>query len=199
VILSSESATATRRRGKALEDAILEAAFDELTDHGYAGFTIEGAAERAATSRHVIYRRWSSREELALAALVHQSEQTRVPLPDTGTLRGDMIALLTQANKTRLNLVATFTVQLGSYFQETGTAPQDLRAHLVSGRPRSMETLMERAIARGEVDPARVTPRITTLAIDLMRHESLMTLKPIPKKTILEIVDDIFLPLVTGL
>ncbi|MCO6003758.1 TetR/AcrR family transcriptional regulator C-terminal ligand-binding domain-containing protein [Actinoallomurus purpureus] len=51
-------------------------------------------------------------------------------------------------------------------------------------------------LVRGEIDPARLTPRIAELATDLLRHELLMTLQPVPEETITEIVDDIFLPLV---
>lgn len=60
-----------------------------------------------------------------------------------------------------------------------------------------MEMILDRAAARGEIDPARLTRRIITLPSDLLRHEALMTLRPVPRSTILEIVDDIFLPLVT--
>jgi len=55
---------------------------------------------------------------------------------------------------------------------------------------------LERGIARGEVDPARLTERIRTLPFDLFRHEALMTLQPLSAAAITEIVDEIFLPLV---
>ncbi|MEU4746994.1 helix-turn-helix domain-containing protein, partial [Actinosynnema sp. NPDC023658] len=58
----------SRRRGAQLEQAILDAAWDELCEVGYARLTIEGVAIRAGTSKSVIYRRWGSRAELALAA-----------------------------------------------------------------------------------------------------------------------------------
>jgi hypothetical protein len=57
---------------------------------------------------------------------------------------------------------------------------------------------VDRAIARGEVDAVRMTPRVRSLAIDLFRHEALMTLRPVPNAVIDEILDDIYLPLVTG-
>jgi AcrR family transcriptional regulator len=198
VNLPDDSVTATRRRGPELEDAILAAALAELVEGGYARFTIERVAERAGTSRHVIYRRWATRNELALRALLHDAERNRRPLPDTGSLRGDVIAMLSQANETRLGLVATFSVQLGTYFTETGTTPGQLREQILGGRARTMEVLVERAVARGEVDPARLTPRLVSLPSDLLRHEALMTLNPVSESTIIEIVDDIFLPLVLG-
>ncbi|RYY09760.1 MAG: TetR/AcrR family transcriptional regulator, partial [Alphaproteobacteria bacterium] len=63
--------TATRRRGAALEDAILAAAWIELQNSGYTNFTYEAVARRAETSRPVLYRRWQTKLELALAAIRH--------------------------------------------------------------------------------------------------------------------------------
>ncbi len=56
--------------------------------------------------------------------------------------------------------------------------------------------ILRRGIERGELDPDRLTPRIANVPLDLLRHELLMTLQPVPEETITEIVDEIFLPLV---
>jgi AcrR family transcriptional regulator len=189
---------ATRRRGRELEDALLTAAWDQLVSSGYGSFTIDAVAERAGTSKPVIYRRWSNREALVLAAVRHFIAKGSRPIPDTGSLRGDLIALLTQANESRREMAAVISVQLGAYYQETGTTPADLREHLIGDRPSSVETVMRRALERGEIAATHLTPRIISLPFDLVRHEALMTLKAIPPETILEIVDDIFLPLVGG-
>jgi AcrR family transcriptional regulator len=190
------SPPATRRRGQELEDALLNAAWDTLVAGGYASFTIDAVAERAGTSRPVIYRRWKTREELVLAAIRHKASRDSRPVPDTGTLRGDVIALLRQANETRHELGAVLSAQLGAFYSETATTPADLRQQIIGGRTTSMDTIIERAIARGEVDPARLTPRIVALPFDLFRHEALMTLARVPDATMVEIVDEIFLPLV---
>ena len=50
-----------RRRGIALEEALLDAAWAELTERGYDGFTIDAVAARAGTSRAVLYRRSEER------------------------------------------------------------------------------------------------------------------------------------------
>jgi AcrR family transcriptional regulator len=186
----------TRRRGAALEHALLTAALDELAANGYSGFTIERVAERAGTSRHVIYRRWPNREALVVAALVRDAERDPLPIPDTGSLREDLLQLLRLANQRRLGAVALYSVQLGTYFQETGTSLAGLREQLVGDRPQPMRILLDRAVARGEVDPARLTPRVVTLPFDLMRHEALMSLSTVSDESILEVVDEIFLPLV---
>jgi AcrR family transcriptional regulator len=192
------SVSTSRRRGRALEDALLDAAWDELVEHGYGRFTIDGVAARAGTSRPVIYRRWPNRSDLAIAAIRHQGQQRPVAVPDTGSVRDDLIAVLRDASATRGELAALISVQMGEYFTETGRSPADIRAEFLSGRqqPFSIDEVLRRGVERGEIDPKRLTPRIATVALDLLRHELLMTLHPVPEETIAEIVDEIFLPLV---
>jgi AcrR family transcriptional regulator len=79
---------ATRRRGATLENALLDAAWDELQSTGYAKLTMERIAERAGTSRAVIYRRWRNRPQFVIAALRHHQPVAAAGVPDTGTLRG---------------------------------------------------------------------------------------------------------------
>ena len=190
-----EEAPSRRRRGRELEDALLDAAWDELVDGGYSDFTIDGVASRAGTSRPVVYRRWPTKPELVRAAIAHESAKSRRPLPDTGSLRGDLVALMQQANETRLGFAAVLSAHLGSFYRETGTSPADLREVVLAGRTSTLDTVYERAVARGEVDAALLTPRIRSLPIDLFRHEVLMTLKPVPQQTIDGIVDEVLLPL----
>ncbi|CAN5210365.1 TetR/AcrR family transcriptional regulator [soil metagenome] len=188
--------TPTRRRGAALEEALLSAALDELLETGYSGLTIERVAERAGTSRHVVYRRWGNREELVLAALKWDAARDVVEIPDTGSLRGDVLAALRAANARRIGAVAIYSVQLGSYFRDTGTSLAELRADLLGDRPATMQVIIDRAAARGELDPSRLPRRVLTLPSDLLRHEALMLLGPVPDETIVSIVDEVFLPLV---
>ena len=192
-----ERDSTTRRRGRELEDALLTAAWEQLVSSGYGAFTIDAVATRAGTSKPVIYRRWPNREALVVAAVRHYFAQGSRPVPDTGTLRGDVIALLTEANESRFEIAAVISVQLGAYFQETGTTPAGLREQLLGDRPSAIVSIMRRAIERGEVTGTHLTPRMINLPFDLVRHEALMTLGSVSPETIREIVDDIFLPLVS--
>src|SRR6185503_19136250 len=79
---AQEPTVKTRRRGAALEGALLDAAWAELLRGGYSAFTIESVALRARTSRPVIARRWSSRGDLAMAAFKHQIESKPLTIPD---------------------------------------------------------------------------------------------------------------------
>jgi AcrR family transcriptional regulator len=63
-----------------------------LQEQGYQGVTIEGVAARAGVGRPTIYRRWPSKPAIVVAALV-QSPRLAVPVPDTGSLRRDLIAV----------------------------------------------------------------------------------------------------------
>ncbi|HEX5206010.1 TetR/AcrR family transcriptional regulator [Paractinoplanes rhizophilus] len=190
----------TRRRGAALEEALLEAAWQELTDVGYARFTIEGVAARAGTSRPVIYRRWAQRADLAIAAIQHFSRYEEIAeVPDTGSFRDDLIAVLRDVSGRRSALITLFSVQMGEFFAETGSTPAELRAQFLAARQRpfGFDRVLERAIERGDVDPERLTPRVRAVPGDLLRHELLMTLRPASEQAIAEIVDEVFLPLVT--
>jgi AcrR family transcriptional regulator len=194
----SRPLSASRRRGAELESALLGAAWEELVAVGYGGFTFEGVAERAHTSRPVVYRRWSNRAELAIAAIAYHARQDPVEPPDTGSLREDLIALLRTASDHRSDLAVMVSVQMGQFWAEAGTTPAEIRERFLAARegPFWIDEVLARAVARGELDPARLTPRVASLPADLLRHELLMTLQPVPDETIREIVDDIFLPLV---
>lgn len=189
---------ATRRHGEQLDRALLDAAWAQLVDGGYASFTFDAVAERAATSRPVLYRRWADKHELVRAALAHALDRDKIAVPDTGTLRGDTIALMKAANKSRAYISAVMAVHLGGYYQETGTSPADLRTLLTIGRASVIGAVLDQAIARGEISKDALTDRIAGLPYTLLNQEYLVTLKPVRVSVIEEIVDTIFLPLVTA-
>lgn len=191
-------ATPQRRRGRALEEALLDAAWAEITERGYDDMTIDAVAVRAGTSRAVLYRRWPNKQELVFAALAREAGKDVVVAPDTGSLRGDVIALLQEANKVRAGVVAQLVTQLGGFYRQTGSSLADLKAFVQGGRDAFLEEAIQRAIARGEVRPERVTERIARLPVDLFRYEIMLTLQPMSDEAIEEIVDTIFLPLVQG-
>jgi AcrR family transcriptional regulator len=187
---------ATRRRGAALEAAILDAAWNVLVTDGWNGFTFGGVAERAHSSKPVLYRRWRTREELLRATLRRQGEIRPREVPDTGSLRGDTVALLTVVNQLRSSFAAVMSMRLSAQFHDLGLSPAELRRELIGGdRESSMDVIVARAIAHGELGPKTPPARVVSLPVDLLRHELLMTLEPVAPETITQIVDDVFLPL----
>lgn len=186
-----------RRRGEELERAILAAAWDQLLERGYGNFTIDAVAEAAGTSRSVLYRRWPDRDALIAATLAHGFQSSRTQPPDTGTLRGDLLELLRLASAARSQLVPLVSVLMGSYFSATGVTFADLRRQLMGDGAGALDEVLDRAVARGEIDPSKLTPRVRSVIFDLFRHDLLMTLKPLTEDAVVAIIDEVFLPLVS--
>lgn len=187
---------ATRRRGAVLEDAILDAGWEQLREQGYARFTFEAVAERAGTGKAALYRRWPDKESLMLAVLAHWGYREPVETPDTGSLRQDVVAHLHATNRFGDDVAALFSSVLGAYFGETNTTLEQLRSRVLGDRASGMTRIIERAVQRGELT-VPPPPRVVSLPLDLLRHELIMNLQRVPEETIIEIVDAVFLPLVT--
>jgi AcrR family transcriptional regulator len=186
---------ATRRRGAALEEAILDAAWTELADKGYAAFTLEAVAQQAGTSRPVLSRRWANRMQLAVAAFVRYVDSLEAPvIPDLGSVREEMLYLLKgMSNRAQPKVLHTLLDMRNDLVADPENLAY-LKAQFYKEDP--VGIVLRRGIARNEVDPRRLTPRIETLAVDLVRQELLMSLQPLTSDGIREIVDDIFLPLI---
>jgi AcrR family transcriptional regulator len=187
---------AQRRRGEALETALLDAAWAELTERGYDELTIDAVATRAGTSRAVLYRRWPSKQDLVLATLSEHVRKDFVEAPDTGSLRGDVIGLLKLANKLRVRMAMVVFTQLGGFYREANTNLAELGAFVQGGRDAILDEVIERAVARGEIRAGQISDRVARVPVDLFRYELMMTLKPLADEVIDEIVDAVFLPLV---
>lgn len=184
-----------RRRGEELENAILDAVWKELSESGYGGLTYEGVAARARTSRAVLYRRWPTREQLVRAAVRHLGARTPRIDPDTGSLRGDVLAVLRNSNESRLGMWVVLSVQLAGFYAETGVTPSELRRELIGDGPTPFAVAVARAVERGEARPG-LPERVLRVPFDLFRSEAILRLGRVPDEELVSIVDDVFLPLV---
>lgn len=185
---------ASRRRGPELEDAILDAAWEVLVEHGYHGFTYEAVAARAGTSRPVLYRRWPQRDGLLLATLTKSWQL--IAVPDTGSLRDDAIGFLHNADADRAGMITLMSVQLVDYFRDTGTSLGELRDTLITpGQATAFEMIVARAVERGELPDVPRSSRVVNLPLDLLRHDMFMTMRAVSDESIVEIVDEVWLPL----
>ncbi len=185
-----------RRRGEELEAALLDAAWEELVEVGFARLTMESVAARARTGVAVLYRRWPSKDDLAVAAIGHYGKTHPVEMPDTGSLRGDLLALLGRFNDARQEFIVVVAAAFAGLLASSGLTPADVRARILRDRPAGPAEFFRRAHERGEIDLDKIPPAVLALPFDLMRHDLLMTLKPVPPERITAIVDDLFLPLV---
>src|ERR1700733_12905864 len=185
--------TRQRRRGEELETALLEAAWQELVEAGFARLTMESVAARAKTGVAVLYRRWPNKDDLVIAAIRHYGTTHPVDIPDTGSLRGDMIALLSSFSSARISFVAIVGAVFPGLPASGGLTPAQVREKVLADRPLWSGQIFAQAHERGEIDLDRIPPVVLTMPFDLMRHDMLMTYKPIPPARVLGIVDDLFM------
>jgi AcrR family transcriptional regulator len=137
-------------RSARITAAVRAATMAALLEHGFAGMQMEDIAARAGVNKSTLYRRWGSRERLLADALAANSGQ-QVPVPDTGSLRGDLRAL---ALSVRDAIVAPSTRALMTALAAGRDNDLDdvgrgfWEARLAAARP-----IVERAVARGELPP----------------------------------------------
>jgi AcrR family transcriptional regulator len=146
-----ESAIRPRPGGRSarVRHAVFDAAVAVLAENSPAGFTVSEVARRAGVHETSIYRRWGTREGLAVEALLDRSRR-ELPIPDTGSLREDLAAFAA-------DLIVYLRAPLGRALMHTLTVAADnpaviaARDEFWTGRFELAGVMVERAIARGEV------------------------------------------------
>lgn len=155
-----------RRRGRprdpAADEVIIAAVFDVIAEAGFAGFSVEAVAARAGVGKATIYRRWPTREDLVIAAAKRMTGDDR--LPDTGTLRGDLIAWYWGHH--RAKNPETDGRLMGQVIAEAAVNPElkRLMRTFLAERRDAVTEIFERARGRGErgsMDPAVVLDLIS--------------------------------------
>jgi AcrR family transcriptional regulator len=191
--------TRTRRRGERLEQAILDAAWAELTEVGYTALTIEAVAKRAGTSKPVIYRRWPSRAHLVVSAWARQRPIHPVT-PHLGSLRADLLWLFTRVAD---RMAGMMTETIAGVMAEAFKHPevQSLLRERIDSAPltSAIQTVVDNAAERGEIRPVILPKMAARLPLDLIRSEAIVRGAPITDDTIATMVDDVYLPLLKGL
>ena len=185
-------AVGTRRRGDALLEAIYTAVMDELAEVGYSALSIERVAERARTGKASIYRRWPTRLELVLDAIDHVMPR-HDDAPDTGNIRDDLLVVLR-----RIATIMGSREGVAAKACVDGTDDELSRAvreRLLPPRRAMMLSLLGRAADRGEIRPDAVTQRIAETGPMLLHGEMLQRGAPIADEAVVEIVDQVLLPL----
>ena len=140
-----------RPRSEKARKAVLDAAAELLLARGLSAVSMDAVAERAGVSKATIYRWWPTKETLALDALY--SEWDGRPHPrDTGSLRGDLLALLRPW--ARLASSRPYGRVIAALVTEAQTDPvfaAEYRHRVVEPRRDQARAIFRRAIERGEI------------------------------------------------
>lgn len=186
--------TLPRRRGEALNNAIFEAVLAEVAEGGYGRLTMEAVALRAQASKASLYRRWPDRAQLVMDA-VYQALPGSDDVPDTGSLRLDALAMLRGiAGQLAGPAGQALRGLLGDALQDSSRA-EVIRAYGRGNSAAVMRTILARAVERGECDPASITDRRVEAGPALLRQYFIFTGVPVPDEYLVQIVDDVILPL----
>jgi AcrR family transcriptional regulator len=141
----------TRRTGgrsARVREAVLRATLDALLADGSDELSVRGVAQQAGVHETSIYRRWGTRANLILDAVLGEVEAA-VPVPDTGSLRGDLLALLSA-------IAAFITTPLGQLLLQLALRDdlpedRDVRDQFWAERFTTGQTVLRRAEDRGEL------------------------------------------------
>lgn len=173
----------------AVTDALTRALFEEWAEVGYVGISLERVAQRAGVGKAALYRRWPSK----LAMVADRLEVVAIdlaPLIDTGTLAGDIRALLLQVRRVlRHRLVRRILPDLHAEMQRNAALADNVRGRLQIERRRRAGIVVERAIARGDL-PATVDTEFFNDAVGgLLYWRMIITRGPADRNYIDGLVD----------
>lgn len=161
-----------RRRGSALESAIRAAVIAQLDAHGYAGLTFEGVAAAARTAKTVLYRRWPTKAQMVVDAIGDDLGTALARVPDTGSLAGDLAALLALMRADFGDRKRTSV--LGLLADLDDEAAQQLREQLLISAGEVLAPVLDRARRRHELGSTELPPRALQLPFDLLLHDALI-------------------------
>ena len=196
----NETSVNTRKRGDTLVESIYDAVVKLIKEVGYANLTFQQIAKAAKTSRSVLYRRWANMFDLLMEIVDARSSQALGGqlidrIENTGTLRGDLLNLLTLYQSTYAEIgpeiLSAVLFEIGQGNNKVPEAEVDAAAKNIL----VMRKLLKNAKSRGE-KIKEVSDITLTLPFNLIRMENLMY-KNVDSKRIALFVDEILLPVFT--
>jgi AcrR family transcriptional regulator len=187
-----------RKRDHTRDAEIMDAALSVLAEEGYEGMTIDMVAARAKAGKATVYRRWASKEELVIdsVACMKQIDLDPASLPDTGTLKGDLLAMIKprtiEESDRKLRIMAGLMSMLAKDSALTGTVSEAI----IAPRIAISRLFLERAIARGEIASSVDVEMLSHISQSMASYRVLMERKPIDPDFLRSIVTGVILPAV---
>jgi AcrR family transcriptional regulator len=189
-----------RTRDESRDAAILQAAGDLLAEVGYEHLTMDAVAARAGAGKATLYRRWPSKSELiadAVASCTPASGDGDA-LPDTGSLRGDLLALAVgrraHADTRELRIMGGL---LAAVPHDPALAAIVAQRFLAPQR-RLLARVFTQAVERGEVPAGRDVDVLAKVAPAMVFHRVMVEGGRVDDAFVLELIDQIIVPLATA-
>lgn len=196
--LSSEAPRLGRKRDHSRDSEILDAAIEILGETGYEGMTIDMVAARVKAGKATLYRRWASKEDLVIDAVACMKRTTAAAtgVPDTGTLRGDLVAMIKphaiEQGERNVQVMAGLMSMLAKHPELAETA----YAAIMEPRTQINRMLLRRAIERGEISASTDVESLAMVGQAMVAFRVLVLRKPITRAFLLSIIDGVVMPAV---
>ncbi|MFM9034706.1 MAG: TetR/AcrR family transcriptional regulator [Mycobacterium sp.] len=179
----------------ARERELLAVTLRLLREHGYDGLTVDDVAAEARASKATVYRSWPTKAELVLAAFIEGIQADDDP-PDTGTLRGDLVALGDMICGHAREHAAAMRAVLGE-LNRIPALHTALQSFLAGRRALSTE-ILARAVRRGEIDADAINTELWDVLAGYLVYRAVIQDRPATRKTVRSLVDELLLPGLRG-
>jgi AcrR family transcriptional regulator len=189
----SETAARGRPRDPQRRQAILAAAMALTAEVGYDRMTIDAIAARAGVSKPTLYRRWPHGKAELVADAIRERRGAAGETPDTGSLRGDLLALVaiqTGHLLEDIHLACGLLMQLRAS-EELSAVMQE---HVIAEERARFATVLEHAAERGELPVVDVSPLFADIAGAIVFTRVTITGEPVEGAFAEELVDRVLLP-----
>ncbi len=182
-----------RPRDASRDVAIESAAIELLREVGYERLSIEAVAHRASVSKSTIYRRWKNKAEL-IADAVHHYAFCKMPTFDTGSLRGDLIAVISEKVRTMQSADGQLFAGLMVATRTDSDLADLMLSSMSEGAGSVHSAIFERAIARGEISPSADIQTVLEITPAVITFRLFMSRQNVDKKFIEHFVDNVLWP-----
>jgi AcrR family transcriptional regulator len=182
-----------RPRDTSRNIAIEKATIELLREVGYEQITVESVALRAQVSKTTIYRRWKNKAEL-VADAVHHYAFCKAPAIDTGSLRGDLIEVISEKVKTMKSADGQLIAGLLAAARTDSDLAEILSQSLAGYASAAHSTIIDRALVRGEISSRNKPEIIWELTPAVISYRIFMTHQSVSRKYIEHFVDDVLMP-----
>lgn len=180
---------AGRPRGSSVVDVVMKETLIELAAAGVEGLSIDRIAQRASVNKTSVYRRWPTRGQLVAAALDSIRVEAMGSVPDTGSLKGDLVGLLTPIGALFSSPSARALMQ-AALSSQSATAMKKMSSSALAGdRTVDLLALLKRAEKRGEWSPAVNPQQFMTLLVGAIMHRAMLEHQPIKPAWLAGLVD----------
>jgi AcrR family transcriptional regulator len=189
--------TVTAGRAAERRKTICTAVLDLLGEVGYDRMTMDAVAARAHASKATIYRTWPDKPDLVAETLAQRFAESP-ELPDTGSLRGDLLAMMGVACQVTNSKDGDVVAGVMTAAARDPELNRTLHRYLYETKRAPHATVIDRAVARGELPDGTDPELLHEVMVSMVLTRKLLTGEELTEEFGRHVVDDVLLPVLTN-